>query len=204
VPKRFITRAAVGAAVATVGVIGLGQVAGAEEASTYVVQPGDTLSQIAPSNWRAVAVANDIPNPDLIFPGQELRLDVPADLGVGAEFESESDQAVADDDAAPAADADDGAAPEEAAEPEQASGGSSGGGVWDALAQCESGGDWSISTGNGYYGGLQFSQGSWEAAGGSGNPANASREEQIRVAENLLDQQGWGAWPSCSAQLGLR
>ena len=75
---------------------------------------------------------------------------------------------------------------------------------WDAIAQCESGGNWSINTGNGYYGGLQFSQSSWNAAGGSGNPANASRAEQIRVAENLLSMQGWGAWPSCSSQLGLR
>ena len=76
--------------------------------------------------------------------------------------------------------------------------------MWDRLAECESGGNWSISTGNGYYGGLQFSQGSWQAAGGSGNPANASLEEQIRVAENLRSQQGWGAWPACSSKLGLR
>lgn len=74
---------------------------------------------------------------------------------------------------------------------------------WDRLAECESGGDWSINTGNGYYGGLQFSQQSWNAAGGSGSPANASKAEQIRVAENLHSMQGWGAWPSCSAQLGL-
>jgi len=75
--------------------------------------------------------------------------------------------------------------------------------AWDALAQCESGGNWSINTGNGYYGGLQFSQSSWIAAGGSGSPAGASKAEQIRVAENLLQMQGWGAWPSCTAQLGL-
>lgn len=75
--------------------------------------------------------------------------------------------------------------------------------TWDALAQCESGGNWSINTGNGYYGGLQFSQSSWNAAGGSGNPAVASKAEQIRVAENLLAMQGWGAWPACSASLGL-
>ncbi|MCM3511142.1 LysM peptidoglycan-binding domain-containing protein [Rothia sp. P100] len=75
--------------------------------------------------------------------------------------------------------------------------------AWDALAQCESGGNWSINTGNGYYGGLQFSQSSWNAAGGSGSPAGASKAEQIRVAENLLQMQGWGAWPSCTAQLGL-
>lgn len=76
------------------------------------------------------------------------------------------------------------------------------GATWDALAQCESGGNWSINTGNGYYGGLQFSMSTWQANGGSGNPADASREEQIRVAENVLATQGWGAWPSCSAQIG--
>ncbi|MEW1982133.1 resuscitation-promoting factor Rpf [Citricoccus sp. NPDC079358] len=74
---------------------------------------------------------------------------------------------------------------------------------WDSLAQCESGGNWSINTGNGYYGGLQFSPSSWSAAGGSGMPHQASKAEQIRVAENLLSMQGWGAWPACSAKLGL-
>ena len=76
------------------------------------------------------------------------------------------------------------------------------GSTWDALAQCESGGNWSINTGNGYYGGLQFSMPTWQANGGVGNPADASREEQIRVAENVLATQGWGAWPTCSAQIG--
>jgi Transglycosylase-like domain len=78
------------------------------------------------------------------------------------------------------------------------------GGVWDRLAECESGGDWNISTGNGYYGGLQFSKGSWEAVGGTGYPHEHSRAEQISRAERLLDIQGWGAWPSCSRQIGLR
>lgn len=68
---------------------------------------------------------------------------------------------------------------------------------WDAVAQCESGGNWHINTGNGYYGGLQFTLSTWVANGGSGNPANASREEQIRVAENVLASQGIGAWPVC-------
>ncbi|MFF0546118.1 transglycosylase family protein [Nocardia thailandica] len=72
---------------------------------------------------------------------------------------------------------------------------------WDAVAQCESGGNWGINTGNGYYGGLQFSQSTWEAYGGSGNAAYASREEQIRVAENVLAGQGAGAWPVCGAYL---
>ena len=77
------------------------------------------------------------------------------------------------------------------------------GGTWDALAQCESGGNWAINTGNGYSGGLQFSPSTWAAYGGSGAPESASREQQIAVAENILAGQGWGAWPSCAAQLGL-
>ncbi len=68
---------------------------------------------------------------------------------------------------------------------------------WDAIAQCESGGNWAISTGNGYSGGLQFNAGTWRANGGSGSAASASREEQIRVAENVLHSQGIGAWPVC-------
>ncbi|BBX69363.1 transglycosylase [Mycolicibacterium psychrotolerans] len=68
---------------------------------------------------------------------------------------------------------------------------------WDAVAACESGGNWAINTGNGYYGGLQFTQSTWSANGGSGSPHNASRAEQIRVAENVLQSQGIGAWPVC-------
>src|SRR5699024_4463051 len=73
---------------------------------------------------------------------------------------------------------------------------------WDAVAQCESGGNWSTNTGNGYYGGLQFSPQTWHAYGGEGNPANASRSEQIAVAENVLDGQDIGAWPVCGAKAG--
>lgn len=68
---------------------------------------------------------------------------------------------------------------------------------WDAIAQCESGGNWGISTGNGFSGGLQFTPSTWRSNGGSGSPAGASREEQIRVAENVLHSQGIGAWPVC-------
>ena len=68
---------------------------------------------------------------------------------------------------------------------------------WDAVAACESGGNWAISTGNGYYGGLQFTMGTWRANGGSGSPHHASREEQIRVANNVLKSEGIGAWPAC-------
>ena len=76
--------------------------------------------------------------------------------------------------------------------------------VWDALAQCESGGNWAINTGNGYYGGLQFSLGTWQAYGGSGLPSNASRETQIAIATKVRDASGgYGAWPACAASLGL-
>ena len=77
---------------------------------------------------------------------------------------------------------------------------------WDRLAQCESGGDWHINTGNGYYGGLQFAAGTWNGFGGgefAPTADKASRVEQIYVAEKVLAQQGWGAWPACSASLGL-
>lgn len=77
-------------------------------------------------------------------------------------------------------------------------------GVWDQLAQCESGGDWSTNTGNGYSGGLQFSPDTWAAYGGQGDASQATREEQIAVAERVQAAQGWGAWPSCSAAIGLQ
>ncbi|SEH73259.1 Transglycosylase-like domain-containing protein [Mycolicibacterium rutilum] len=68
---------------------------------------------------------------------------------------------------------------------------------WDAIAQCESGGNWATNSGNGHYGGLQFKPATWSANGGVGNPATASRAEQIRVAENVLRTQGLKAWPKC-------
>jgi hypothetical protein len=71
---------------------------------------------------------------------------------------------------------------------------------WDAIAQCESGGNWSTNTGNGAFGGLQFKQATWSSNGGVGSPATASRAEQIRVAENVLRTQGLKAWPKCGAQ----
>ena len=76
--------------------------------------------------------------------------------------------------------------------------------TWNRLAQCESGQDWDINTGNGYYGGLQFNPGTWQAYGGSGLPSDNSREEQIRVATALRDATGgYGSWPGCAAKLGL-
>ena len=81
------------------------------------------------------------------------------------------------------------------------------GSVWDRLAQCESGGNWSINTGNGYHGGLQFSKSTWLGYGGGkyAPTANlATREQQIDIAKKTQRAQGWGAWPSCTSQLGIR
>src|SRR5690625_7647086 len=89
-----------------------------------------------------------------------------------------------------------------AGEPAQASEG----GVWDKVAECESGGNWHINTGNGYYGGLQFSASTWRAYGGgrfAPVASQAKRWQQITIAERTLRSQGWGAWPACSSRLGL-
>jgi nucleoid-associated protein YgaU len=75
---------------------------------------------------------------------------------------------------------------------------------WTGVAQCESGGNWAINTGNGYYGGLQFSSGTWAANGGTGYAPRAdlaSPSQQIAVAERVLQTQGVGAWPVCGARL---
>ncbi|GAB7145740.1 resuscitation-promoting factor protein RpfB [Mycobacterium riyadhense] len=79
--------------------------------------------------------------------------------------------------------------------------------IWDAIAGCEAGGNWAINTGNGYYGGVQFDQGTWEANGGlryAPRADLATREEQIAVAEVTRQRQGWGAWPVCSGRAGAR
>lgn len=81
------------------------------------------------------------------------------------------------------------------------------GGIWDSLAGCEAGGNWAINTGNGFYGGVQFDQGTWEANGGlrfAPRADLATREEQIAVAEVTRQRQGWGAWPVCSGRVGAR
>lgn len=80
------------------------------------------------------------------------------------------------------------------------------GGVWDRIAACESGGDWQINTGNGYYGGLQFSAATWEAYGGTAyapRADKATREQQIAIADKVRNRQGWGAWPTCAARVGV-
>lgn len=191
-----------------------------EPQKTVTVQPGDSLSKLADLNettYQRLFFANtDIEDPDIIFPGDELRVPhkdevlaerpIPADAPVVAATQApESAPAVgpqvlgATTNRAPVTVP----APVTIPAPVQAPVSTSGG-VWDRLAACESGGNWAINTGNGYYGGLQFSLSSWQAVGGTGYPHQASKAEQIARAEILLSKQGWGAWPACSAKLGLR
>jgi LysM repeat protein len=175
-----------------------------ETSRDVAVAPGDYLYKIAADNKSTVQRlydANaDIDNPDLIFPGQNIRVPGNSEQLTHRELPSNS-VAAAQAAAAPQVTV---AAPtpktysRAVAAPTVA-----GGSVWDSLAACESGGNWAINTGNGFYGGLQFTLSSWRAVGGSGYPNDASREEQIARAETLRASQGWGAWPACSAKLGL-
>ena len=78
---------------------------------------------------------------------------------------------------------------------------------WDEVAACESGGDWSINTGNGYYGGIQFNSRTWKAYGGDKYAPRAdlaTSEQQIDIAKKVQANQGWGAWPACTSKLGIR
>lgn len=168
------------------------------------VQSGDYLEKIANDHnttYLRLFYANiDVTNPDLIFPGQTLR--IPAETEELAARELPS-SAPAEAVAAVAANPNAGTAPVTTAPKRAANFAAGDGSVWDQIAACESGGNWAINTGNGFYGGLQFTLGSWAAVGGSGSPADASREEQISRGQMLQARQGWGAWPACSAKLGL-
>ena len=173
----------------------------------YTVKPGDTLSTIAHkaygsrSDWPALWWTNrhKVGNPDAIVVGQRLRLSTwhPRKAWVVRAAMAASTPP------APAASAQTPSSLPASSAPSYSGGSSSGGGVnWDAIAACESGGNWGTSTGNGFYGGLQFSQGTWDAYGGgqySSTAAGASRSQQIAVAQRVLAGQGIGAWPVCGS-----
>jgi LysM repeat protein len=192
--------------------------AAAPHAPGYTVRPGDTLSAIAAraygseADWPAVWWANkrQVPDPDLIIAGQRLALPasgrVPAWLARAALAATAAPAAPApavSADPAPAVPAD----PAPAAPPAQAAASpapaSASGVNWSAIAACESGGNWSISTGNGFYGGLQFTEQTWLGYGGGqyASSANlATPGQQIAVAQRVLAGQGIGAWPVCGAR----
>ncbi|MGB6581011.1 MAG: transglycosylase family protein [Streptosporangiaceae bacterium] len=172
--------------------------------ASYTVQQGDTLSVIAAhaygnaADWPAVWWANrhQVPNPNVIAAGQRLRLpasgQVPTWMARAAQAAVSSAPTVSVSRADPPA-----AKPVSTAAPA-----SSDGVNWSAIAACESGGNWSANTGNGFYGGLQFSEQTWLGYGGGqyASSANlATAAQQIAVAERVLAGQGIGAWPVCGA-----
>lgn len=176
---------------------------------TVLVEPGDYLYKIARENNSTVQKLYDantvIENPDLIYPEQELRIPDPAEQLEHREMPTNTaatGQAATEISQSTSAEAT--TKPTRKARAVSQAPAVASASVWDRLAQCESSGNWAINTGNGYYGGLQFTLSSWRTAGGNGYPHQASREEQIARAETLLARQGWGAWPACSAKLGLR
>lgn len=170
---------------------------------TVTVQPGDTLTKVASGHQTTYVRLYDanphIAHPDVIRPGDALR--IPAADEVLTSRPLPTAPAPASTPAPAAAPARSASSARQSAAPADANVPA---GVWDRLAQCESSGNWAINTGNGYYGGLQFSLSSWRGVGGSGYPHQASKAEQIARAEALLARQGWGAWPACTAKLGLR
>jgi LysM repeat protein len=178
----------------------------AQKRKKVTVKQGDTLSKVAKkaklASWRPIWDLNKkIAHPNLIYPGQKLVLPAKGEKVKHRPLPALAVTRVvsAERSAAPAS-----SSSSRRSTVTRSAAAPAGGGVWDRLAQCESGGNWGTNTGNGYSGGLQFAQGTWAANGGSGSAHNASRAEQIRVAERVRASQGWGAWPACSSKLGLR
>jgi hypothetical protein len=174
----------------------------------YTIRPGDTLSQIAAraygsaADWPAVWWANrrQISDPDLITAGQRLTLPSSHQVPLWLARAALAAAATRPGQATPTGTTAAPAAPARAPSPTPAS---SGGVNWSAIAACESGGNWAASTGNGFYGGLQFTEQTWLGYGGGryASSANlATPAQQIAVAQRVLAGQGIGAWPTCGAR----
>lgn len=202
--KVIFTTAAVAGAMALFG----GSSASAQAPSqtkTVTVNPGDNLSLIADAHettYQRIFNANEnIVDPNIINPGQQLRIPAPEEqlaerpLPTPAPVVSPSPVVYQQQRATSTGGNTGAVAP------------AAGAGVWDQLAQCEAGGNWSINTGNGYSGGLQFAPGTWTGNGGGAyapTAAQASREQQIAVAESIRAKSGFNPWPACADKLGLR
>lgn len=172
---------------ATFAVLGAASASFADSSNTYTVQSGDTLSGIASqfgTSWQALQSANGLANPNLIYPGQTLTVS-------GSSSAPSSSPSVTSN---PIVNT-------EQSNPAPQSPASSVN--WDAVAACESSGNWAADTGNGFYGGLQFTESTWLAYGGgqyAQNPASASKAAQETVANAVLAGQGIGAWPVCGSR----
>jgi LysM repeat protein len=177
-----------------------------QPSNMVTIQKGDTLSGIAnehQTTYIRLFDANDyIVDPDLIYPGKNLRIPAqdeqlpsrPLPANQIVENSAANSQAPAKP------------APLASATNKVPAAAVNTGSVWDRLAVCESGGNWSINTGNGYYGGLQFTLSTWLANGGgayASRPDLATRDQQIAIASKIQAGRGWSPWPACSAKLGL-
>jgi len=157
---------------------------------TVTVNPGDSLVSIAEANQttsqRLYDANTAISDPSLLNVGQIIRIPRADEVLVSRPMPVPAPKPVVQ------------SQPVVSNAPAVASGS-----VWDQMSQCEAGGVWSRNSGNGYYGGLQFSLSTWRAVGGQGLPSENTREEQIARAEILLARSGWGQWPACARKLGL-
>jgi LysM repeat protein len=184
--------------------------------TNVVVQPGDSLSKIGSqygTTYVRIFDANaNINDPDVIYPNEKLTVPAASDQLTDRPL-PEAQPAVA---ATPAPAQPVSAAPvtapapapavSYAPAPAPAVNYAAGSTIWDRIAQCESGGNWAINTGNGFYGGLQFTSGTWLGYGGGAYAPRAdlaSRDAQIAVAQKVQAGQGWGAWPVCSVKAGV-
>ena len=199
-------------------------VASAPQSKTVTVNEGDNLSVIAEANSTTYVRMYDanptVNDPNLIFPGEQLRVPnadeqltdrpLPADAPVApAPAAPATPAAPAETDTAPAAQpaqTPSAHTPSVTTQTQSYAPAAASGSVWDSIAACESGGNWAINTGNGFYGGLQFTQSTWDAYGGDAYASRAdlaSRDAQIAVASKVQAGQGWGAWPVCSVKAGM-
>jgi len=170
------------------------------------VAPGDSLSKIATEHQTTYTRLYDanaqIAHPDIIHPGWVVRVPADEESLASRPLPADATDMPAPADTPRATAAVQTAAPRTIPAPAVADGA-----VWDRLAQCEASGNWAINTGNGFRGGLQFTDATWSGYGGAQYAPYAhlaSREQQIDIATRVLARQGWNAWPACSAKLGLR
>ncbi len=170
------------------------------------VNEGDTLYAIASAhNTTYVRLFNANPNvadPDVIHPGDQIRIPDPN--------EQLADRPLPSVDPAPVVSYASTSVYQttlsQAQTASYAKPAVSDGSIWDRLAQCESGGNWGISSGNGFYGGIQFDRGTWLSNGGGAYAPTAdlaTRDQQIDIASRVQAARGWSPWPACSVKLGL-
>lgn len=172
------------------------------EPNIVTVNEGDTLYAIASAHnttySRLFDANTNIADPDIIHPGDQVRIPDQTEQLTPREMPSD----------APAASvvSTEASVPQNRPVVTYTPSAVSDGSVWDRLAQCESGGNWAINTGNGFYGGVQFDRGTWLSNGGGAYAPTAdlaTRDQQIAIASKVQAARGWSPWPACSARLGL-